>query len=339
MNKKTKIFVGFVVLLVLAMALAGCGGKKPADEPGGEVEEPKSSYPEMPVKIIVARSAGGSTDVVARMFQPFLQKHLGGNVIVENVAGAGGKIGTTQVFKAEPDGYTLLMGVFPSDVLSEIIDQVEDYSMKEFIPIYNVQGGETNAVVVPYDSPYQTLEDLIGAAKANPGKINMAVTGGISNSSLGVAMLTEVTKAEFTKVPYDSGSEALQATMGGHVEVTTANIMNTYQPYKDKKIRVLAHFGPKRDDNMPDVPTFGEIYGEEYSFITYVGVLAPPGLPDDIRDALIEACREAVNDPEFASTVADAFTIMPMEPDEFKQRILADYSLAEEFRTALEAMK
>src|SRR5665648_104451 len=198
MKSKKIISLLLISILVLGVALTGCSAAKTAatttaaatvETTTEAVTEAPVLYPEKPVKIIVCRSAGGSTDMVARTFQPYLQKYLGTNVVVENIDGAAGRIGLTAAFKADPDGYSLVFGNFPSYVLTEHIAGGVDYKISDFVPIYNVNGGESAAIVVPFDSPYNTIEDLVAAAKASPGMINAALPSGLSNSSLGFGIM------------------------------------------------------------------------------------------------------------------------------------------------------
>lgn len=126
--------------------------------------------------------------------------------------------------------------------------------------------------------------------------------------------------------------------MGGHVDFTVANSINTYQPVADKRIRVLAVFNPERDPNLPDVPTFAELYGEKYAYTAQIGLLAPPNTPGAILQILEEASAQAVNDPEFLANAENLFEVLPQSGTELEAIILNSYEVAEEFRSTLEML-
>ena len=345
---KTKRVIMLLVVLAMMFSIVACSQPQQqttaapttttAPTTSAPTEAPPIEYPTKPIRIIVCRSAGGSTDIVARTFQPYLQKYLGGNIIVENIDGAAGRIGLTEAHKSDPDGYTLVFGVFPSYVLTQHIEGNVDYKMSDFIPIYNVNGGESNAIVVPFDSPFQTLEDLVQHAKENPGTLTAAVPSGLSNSSLGYAVLLGASEIDVIRIPYESGATALQAAMGQHVDFTVASAINVYQPAADNRVRVLAVFNPQRDPNLPDVQTFAESYGDKYAYEALSGLMAPPNTPAEIISILEEASAKAVADPEFVETASKLFQILPLTSEEFEGAVTNSYAIAEEFRDFLEAL-
>ena len=307
-----------------------------SESPGTAGEETVTTdFPKSPVKIIVCRGAGGSADTVARMFAPYFQEALGVNVVVENINGGSGKIGLSQAFRADPDGYTLVIGNFPSYVLTQAIEGGVDYVMSEFEPVVGVSGNEGNVLIVPGDSPFDSVEDLVAYDKEHPGELNMAVTSGLSNSSLAQAMFISQTELTSSTIPYDDGNSCVTAVMGKHVDMAVCSAVAAYQPAADGAIKVLCTFGEHEDEKLPGVPTFASLYGEEYSYDVVMGILAPPDTPAEILDILRTAGLEAAQNPEFAETAGDSFNVVPLDYEGLAEVIEGCYTLAESTRDIL----
>ena len=304
------------LVLALCMLLSVC------------VAAQAASYPSAPITIIVCRSAGGSADIVARQFAPYLGKELNTNVVVENVDGGSGSIGLTQAWRATPDGYTLVWGNFPSYVLSEVVDGDKDYVMREFQPIVGVSGNEGNVLIVPGDSQFNTVEELVAYATENPGKLNMAVTSGVSNSALAQAMFLSETGVDVVSIPYDSGNKCATAVIGKEVDVAVCSGSAIYNAAADKTVRVLATFGPKEDEALPGVPTFASIYGEEFAYDVVMGLLAPKDTPADVLTALREAGLKAATSEELKAE-ANSFNVVPRNAEELALVIEGAYTLGD----------
>lgn len=329
----------FSVLLAITMllALAGCGQKEdagpsttPSDDGNPPAASTSSDFPKGTITIVVCRGAGGSADTIARMFAPYFAENLGCNVIVENVEGGSGKIGLSQVYRADPDGYTLVLGNFPSYILTEVIEG-EDvaYEMDKFEPIAGISGKEGNVLIVPADSPFESVEELVAYGLENPGKLSMAVTSGISNSALAQAMFLGVSGVDLTVIPYDSGNNCVTAVMGKEVDCAVCSSTAAYTPADEGTIRVLTTFGEMEDEELEGVPTFSSIYGEEYGYDVVMGILAPPETPDEILTVLREAAYAANNDPAFTEAAGSSFHVVPRTSDELAEVIEGCYNLAE----------
>lgn len=336
-----KKMLGILLAISMILSLAACGsteGNSTDDTEKNSTQETSTGgdYPKGTITIIVCRSAGGSADTVARMYAPYLADKLGCNVIVDNVDGGSGKVGLSQVYRADPDGYTLVLGNFPSYVLTEVVEGEDvDYKMSGFEPIVGVSGKEGNVLIVPADSPFQTLDDLVTYGEENPGKLNMAVTTGVSNSSLAQAMFLDVTGVELTTIPYDSGNNCVTAVMGKEVDCAICSSTATYTPASEGTIRVLTTFGDMEDEKLEGVPTFASIYGEEYGYDVVMGVLAPPETPEEILTILRDAAYEAAQDPAFAEAAGGSFNVVPRTSDELEEVITSCYALAEESKDLL----
>nr|WP_325204072.1 tripartite tricarboxylate transporter substrate binding protein [uncultured Oscillibacter sp.] len=323
-----------LLTMSLVLALAACGAQPaenaPENQTGGapvQSSAPASSgFPKGTITIVVCRGAGGSADTVARMYAPYLAEKLGCNVIVENVEGGSGKVGLSQVYRADPDGYTLVLGNFPSYVLTEVVEGGDvEYQMSGFEPIAGVSGKEGNVLIVPADSPYQSLEELVSSG----ANLKMAVTTGVSNSSLAQAIFLDVTKVDVTSIPYDSGNNCVTAVMGKEVDCAICSSTAAYTPAAEGTLRVLTTFGDMEDEKLEGVPTFASIYGEEYGYDVVMGILAPPETPEEILTTLRDAACEAAQDPAFAEAAGSSFSVVPRTNQELKEVIDGCYSLAE----------
>lgn len=314
-----------------ATTAAPAGTEAPADTT--PAEEPVN-YPTAPITIIVCRAAGGSADVVARTFAPYLAEQLGVNVVVENVDGGSGSIGLTQAWRAEPDGYTLVLGNYPSYVLNEVVDGSKEYKMNGFQSVVGISGNEGNVLIVPADSQFTTVQELVDYANANPGDLNMAVTSGVSNSALAQAMFLSETGVEVTSIPYDSGNKCATAVIGKEVDVAVCSGAAIYSAFADGNVRVLATFGPEADVNLPGVPTFASIYGEEFAYDVVMGLMAPPSTPEAVLQILRDAAYAAVTSDAFLNG-ENGFNVCPRSAAELDEVIAGAYTLGESVKDLL----
>ncbi len=332
MLRKSKFFLLVVSLMMVLVLVMGCTNQSASDAEVNEDVEESTDFPNGPVKILVARGAGGSTDVVARTFQPYFQKYLGANVIVENMSGGGTKIGTSAAYHADPDGYTLLLGNWPSDLLTDTLAPNVDYNYEDFEALYNVAGGDYNALITSADSDLDSLEDVLEAAKERT--LTLGTTSGISNSQLALAMLTENVEIEFNIVPYDSGGDAINAAIGGHVDLTMASIVRARDLEADGKAKTIIGFASQRDEVLPDLPMFNEYYPDVYAEIVNP-LVAPPGTPAEILAILEDAAKQAVNDPEFQEAASGSFGLRPLDSTELKAAQSNLYKYANEYKETL----
>jgi len=259
-----------------------------------------AGFPEKPITFMVGRGAGGSTDKVARSFAPFFNKYIGVPVNVKNMKGAGGKIANKFVSKATPDGYTLIMGLQPSDAIQQVLKK-PGYDFKDFVGICGIAGGDANAVIVPYNSEYKTFSELLEATKKKNSGMTFAGVATGTNAWLFHLQLQTYAGFKAKYIPFDSGREATMSVVGGHVTVGGGNSMNLPDLIKAKKIRALGVSSAKRLFYMLDVPTFIEMGYPKVFMPAYYLLFAPPKTPDDIRKVLEKAAAKAVADPEFVA--------------------------------------
>jgi len=259
-----------------------------------------AEYPEKPVEVIVGYSAGGGTDVMARTVAQFLEKELNGSVVVKNMPGAGGQIGFTEVAKAAPDGYTLGTFNLPA-ALALTHDRDADYDVNSYTYLANFVE-DPNTITVAASSPFQTLGELLDAAKADPGAITLGLSSLGGNDHFGANMIAAASGAEFTLVPFKGASNARTAIMGGHVSGGTMTLGQTTN-FPDE-LRVLAVLAGERSPFRPDVPTAKEL-GFDMQMSSLRGIVAPAGMDKAMADQLRAALTAVNENPEFQAMMAE----------------------------------
>ncbi len=259
----------------------------------------KYPNPSRSIDLIIAFAPGGVTDVTGRIFADEFSKVIGIPVAPVNKPGASGTYGGTLVAKANPDGYTLLANTISGMVLSpSILPKVEFDTLKDFFHIgivSNIQG----CLLIKPDSPYKTVNDLIEAARKNPGKISYGTVGVGSDGNFNGEILASATNVKFKHVPFKGGGEVATAVMGGHVDFGMS-AATTYIPLeKAGKLRILAVTGKTRMKALPNVPTFQEA-GIKGSFINnWAGIFAPVKTPKPILDTIVAATEKVLRSKEF----------------------------------------
>jgi len=261
------------------------------------------AYPgSKPIRVIVPFAAGGANDISARAIQVPLGKALGGTVIVENVPGASTKIATEQLLKAEPDGHTLMLAGHLALMGYYYSGAVEDkywHTMTILGETGNFPWGmlETRA-----DAPFKTWQELVEYAKKNPGKLN---AGGPAPGGMMNMIVLETAKSagiDVTYVPFKGGGPSGQALLGGHVQYRVAQPSEVYPNVKAGKTRALAVAGPKRMEEMPDVPTLREL-GIAFDVPPFgFDFWGPANMPPALAERISKAIEQAVKDPAFIET-------------------------------------
>lgn len=298
-------------VIALALAAVGCGGQAAAPSgdasTGGATTADAPAWPESgkPVTIIVAFAPGGAVDTGARTIAPKLEEALGTNVIVENKPGAGGQIGYTALTSAKPDGYTIGATGSPSVVVSPLDpSRGATYTRESFEPLGR-QVVDPSIIGVSPDSPYQTLDELLEAAKANPNTITVSTTGLQTGEHFTAVEIQKQTGAQFALVHFSDGAaKAVAAFLGGHVDVYIGSASDVTDMVKQGTINVLGVASHDRSEALPDAPTFEE-QGYEIIFETSRGYSAPAGLPENVKATLEAALDKAINDPEVVSKMKD----------------------------------
>jgi tripartite-type tricarboxylate transporter receptor subunit TctC len=261
------------------------------------------SYPNRPVRMVVPLSPGGFADVPARVIAPRLSEALGHTVFVENKPGAGATIGTDFVAKSKPDGYTLLFTGTPHVISPALYKNLPYDPLKDFAPVMLVASGPYVLVVNP-QLPVRTVQELIAAAKAQPGKIDYASSGNGSAQHLVSALFTSMAGIDLNHVPYKGSGPAMQDLLSGQVKVSFAGIPNVMPSLKSGKLRALAVSTPKRSPDLPDVPTVAEAGVPGYDATLWLALLAPAGTPGEVVQKLYAEATKTLREPEVQKAIA-----------------------------------
>jgi len=260
-------------------------------------------YPEKSIRLVVPWPAGGGADAVGRAVAHALTTELGKTVYVENVAGAGGNIGTQQFIRSAPDGYTLLLATSSTNVANPYLYKKTGFdAVKDFTPVASV-ALIPSVLVVPSGSKFKSPQDIIAAAKAGPGKLSYGSGGMGASAHLAGELFKSVAKVDITHVPYKGSGPALTDVMGGQLDLMFDT--GAFAHIKGGKIRALAVAANKRQPLIPDVPTFEELGIKGMIMNAWYGVAAPAGTPAPVVAKVNEAVNKALKSGDLAKRLAD----------------------------------
>ena len=280
---------GIAALLACALPALDCGAQSAA-------------YPARPIRIVVPSPPGGGNDIMARIAGQRLSEAWSRSVIVDNRAGAGGAIAFELVARAEPDGYTLLLGSTNLTVLPDITKVAYD-PVKDFAPV-SLLSTAMNILLVHPSVPAESVRELIALAKAKPGQLNYASSSVATSSHLAAEMFCMQAGIKVLHVPYKGAGPALTDLMGGQVQVLFANPAAAIAHVRSGKLRALAVTGDRRSVVMPEVPTVAEAALPGFEASTWWGILAPARTPDAIVNQLNAELARALTQPEALNRIA-----------------------------------
>ncbi|CAH0310303.1 hypothetical protein SRABI70_04698 [Pseudomonas sp. Bi70] len=259
-----------------------------------------AAWPEdRPIEFLVAYAPGGSTDVMARAMQPFLEKRLDAKIVIVNRPGAAGEIAYTALSKAKPDGYTFAFINTPGFVSTRVQRRV-GYEEASIRPVARIVDDPT-VLAVSNDATYKSLDDFVQAAKAAPGKLSVGTSGVGTDDHLMMVQLEQLTGITLTHVPFAGASESATALMGGHISSAGQNISELSD---DSKYRVLAQFSNERMPQEPELPTAKE-QGVDLVMTSERGIAAPAKVPEDIEKRMADAVKAVLEDPAFLEKAKD----------------------------------
>lgn len=282
------------------------------------------AWPTRAVKIIVPFAPGGFTDVVARILQTQLSAALGQPVVIENKPGAGSTIGTAEVAKARPDGYTIAMVSTTHVITPSIYKQMPYDALRDFTPVMKLAEGPYVLVVHP-SLPARTVKELVELAKAEPGKIDYASSGNGSSQHLVGALFGQMAGVKLNHVPYKGSGQAMQDLVGGQVKVSFVGGPNAVPYLANGKLRALGVTTAKRSADLPDIPTIDEAGVAGYDATLWLGLLAPPGTPAEVVAKLREGVTKALSTPEARKLVNSAGVDVALSsPEEFAALMKAE---------------
>ena len=275
------------------------------------------AYPTKPVRAIISFTPGSSTDIVGRLVMAKVAEYWGQPVVAENRAGAGGSIGSNVVATAAPDGYMLLINSSAHAVNPAIYAKLPYDTLKAFVDVVPLTS-QPNVLVVGVNSPHKTVMDLVNYAKANPGKINFGHAGIGSGTHLNTERFLAAADIKVTQVPFKGTPEVIAAILSNSVDCYWAPISAALANVKSGKLRPLAVSTPKRNPQMPEVPTTGEAGVKGADSPLWFGVWAPAGTPADIVAKVNADVRRALADPGVREKLANLGNdAMDMSPQEF----------------------
>jgi tripartite-type tricarboxylate transporter receptor subunit TctC len=301
--------------LLALMALAPCS----------QLAFAQAAWPAKPVRLVVPFAAGLSIDAVARMIAEQLGRSLGQPVLVDNKPGAAGIIGTTEVARAAPDGYTLILSTTSAVSLNPHIYPKQQHpydTLKDFVPITHTTNVPFALVTAP-SQPYKDLNDLIAAAKAQPGKIDYASLGAGSAAHVLTEMLKNMAGINLVHVPYKS--LFLNDIMAGTVPIAFEPLTTAVPQVRAGKLRALAVGSPKRSPALPDVAAIAELL-PGFDGDAWHGIFAPAGTPNEVVNRVSADVAKIMRMPEIQRRLAD-LGLQPVgsTPQEFASLLKKDY--------------
>ena len=265
----------------------------------------QADYPNRSIRIVVPFSPGGAVDGPTRVVAQELSKRLRQQVIVENKPGAGATIGSGEVAKAAPDGYTLLLASQTNAISASLYPRLPFAPIDDFVGI-SLLGREPGVLVVHPATPFRSVADVVAAAKAKPGELNYASSGNGSGQHLFMAQFASMAGITLTHVPYRGSGQATTDLLAGTVPMAIPGTAGMVGHIKAGKLRPLATSGSTRSPQLPDVPTFAESGITNYSAYVWMGLLAPKGTPAAIIDRLHRELRVVMALPEVKSHFTEA---------------------------------
>jgi tripartite-type tricarboxylate transporter receptor subunit TctC len=283
------------------------------------------NYPVRPITLIIPFAPGGSTTIVGRGVAEKMSELLGEKIVIDNRPGAGGTVGTRAVAKADPDGYTLVLGYTGTLAIGPSLYKNVGYDpRKDFAPIGMI-GNAPNSLVVNPSFPAKTLAELIAYAKANPGKVNFGSAGAGTASHITGEYFARAAGITLTHIPYKGTGPALTDLLGGHIPMAFAPIPASHSNVAAGKLRALAVTSTTRSNLLPDVPTIAESGIAGFDASLYYGLAAPAGTPRPIIDKLNKALRDALASDEVKRQLGnDGTDITPGTPEDYANAIDKD---------------
>jgi tripartite-type tricarboxylate transporter receptor subunit TctC len=263
------------------------------------------SFPSKPITIIVPFSAGGTTDILARVVGQALTTELGQSVIVDNRAGAGGNIGGQAAARAPADGYTLFMGTVGTHAINAALYKKMPFDpIKDFAPLTRV-ANVPNLLVANPAQPYKTVQELIAYAKAHPGQVNFGSSGSGSSIHLSGELFKSMAKVDMQHVPYKGSAPAVTDLLGNQIGIMFDNMPSAIQHVRSGKLRPLAVTTAKRSPELPNVPTIAESGVPGYEATSWFGLFAPAGTPAPIVAQLNKAIVKVLGQADVKKKLAE----------------------------------
>lgn len=293
---KGKVILSLITAIMLVF-LAACSSNNTtsSQEKDKKVSASEIKFPEKSITLIVPYAAGGGTDATARALASAAEKYLGQSIGVVNKTGGNAVVGMTEVAKAKPDGYTIIMNANEIALLPHM--GLSPLSYKDYAQVAQINF-DSATLTVPADAPYNTIEEFITYAKDHPGEIRVGGTGKGGIWHLAAASIEKATGVKFNFVPFDGAAPAKTALLGGHIEAVTISPAEVLPQLEAGKLKTLAVLAGERSSIVPDVPTFQEV-GYDVEVGVWRAIDAPADTPPEVIKILEEAFLKATEDEEF----------------------------------------
>lgn len=266
-------------------------------------------YPRKDLNGIIMWGAGGETDNVSRALTPLVEKYLGKTIVLQNKPGATGALAAQNVLLLPPDGYHLLYGA-ENPQLYKVLE-LADFDYADFYCI-NLLARGIGVLIVPADSPYDSVDELVEDAKNRPGQILNGVTGPGGLPFTVSAMMKSVNGVEFNQIPYGGTGPAMTAMLGGHVDMVFGATSTATEMVRAGKMKALAVIDLERVEELPDVPAITEIYPEYEKFLPwgpFYGVFVRKDVPEDRKNILVDVFQKGFQEERFQNFITDAGSI------------------------------
>lgn len=293
-------------LLTLSMLSATLGGCSKGDK---EAVSAGSWKPEENIEFICQSSAGGGSDLMARSIAQYMKSEgiIDQPIVVDNITGSGGVKAFTYTLEKKGSPYnwqTVNSNFFTAPISGNIKQDYRDYTLLAVI------GVDPNVLCVPYDSPFETFEDIVEAAKAEPGKYSISIGGAGSSGACITIMMQQTVGIELNQIPFEGGADGLTAVMGGQVDMGWQGIAELVGPWENKLLRPIAIAEEKRVDALPDVPTLGEL-GYDVIFSVPRAIVGPPDMPQEAYEFYCDAFEKLNASEKWQKEYIEANYIIP----------------------------
>jgi tripartite-type tricarboxylate transporter receptor subunit TctC len=286
----------------------------------------QDKYPSRPVTVVSPFPPGGSVELIGRPFAASLEKALKQTVVFTNRTGAAGAVGAAYVANSEPDGYRILVTISSIVVIPEadkLFERKPAYTMDQLIPVARLNV-DPSVLLVRAESPWKTLKEFLDEAKNRPGQLSYSSSGVYGSTHLPGEMFTQAAGIQMRHVPFTGGGPAINALMGGHVDMHIQNVPGSIAHLRSGKLRPLALTAAKRSAALPDVPTMKQL-GVDVDYGVWHGVFVPAKTPPEVLKVIRDAVRQVVADPDFTGALQKmTSSVAYLDMPEFQKFVAAD---------------
>jgi tripartite-type tricarboxylate transporter receptor subunit TctC len=287
----------------------------------------QTHYPERPIRVVVPYAAGGVGDATLRLIAPRMERNLGQKLVIEPKPGASGNVGTMEVARAQPDGYTILVGATNNFVINQSLMKMSFEPLTALTPVAKL----VDIPIVFFSNssvPARNLGEFIAYARANPGKLNYGSQGNGTVNHLLMERLQQVAGIEITHIPYGGSPPAMFALLANQIQLFSAAWVVGAAQFGEGKLTVLAVTAGKRLSALPDVPTVTEAGFPDLAILNWWGMAVPRGTPEPVIRRLNQAVAEALRDPLVIDRFADLGLLVPTQtPEQFSTSLKSEAAL------------